>query len=495
MSITFSEVPANAAASGVFVEAEAVRRGVEAGPIPQRIMIPGQYDSTLTPETGVLTRITSLGQARSRYGRGSMLSLAIEAVFDSYPGAELYAVALADSEDDGATASTGGITVTGTAGSNGILSIYIAGRRVRVAVTEDDTATAIATAIAAAINADLDLPVTATSDTGTVTLTAKWLGASGDQITVRTNVVDGDEDEVPEDVVLTVEDLADGAVDPDIDDALDLLGEFRITTIALPYTDSTSIGKVVAKGDELFSPEIKRPFVAFVGYNGDHDDYLTTVADYNSQWISFVPVAGSASSPWLIASAAAARAARNAQADPARPARTGALVGIRPATESWDYTLRNLAILAGGSTTITGADAVVRIEDLVTTRTEDDLGNPEDAWRFVETVYNIQTKMYNLDVTFSSSPFAQSIVVDDDSTTQKRYAIRPKTVKAYAIKLVDQWIAEAWSRNRDSIVAGIVAEIDANNAGRINLLVPDVIAAGGKIYAIKYEWGFVPAAE
>jgi phage tail sheath gpL-like len=424
-----------------------------------------------------------------------MLSLAIEAVFDSYPGAELYAVALADSDDVGAAASTGDITVAGTAGSNGILSIYIAGRRVRVTVTEDDTATAIATAIAAAINADLDLPVTATSDTGTVTLTAKWLGASGDQITVRLNVVDGDEDEVPDDVVLTVEDLDEGAIDPDIDDALDLLGEFRITTIAMPYTDSTSIGKVVAKGDELSSPEIKRQFVAFIGYNGYHSDFLTTVADYNSQWISFVPVSGSASSPWLIASAAAARAARNAQVDPARPARTSALVGIRPATESWNYTLRNSAVLAGGGTTITGVDAVVRLEDLVTTLTEDDLGNPETAWRFVETVYNIQTKLYNLDVTFGSAPFSQSIVVDDDSTTQKQYAIRPKTVKAYAIKLVDQWIAEAWSRNRDSIVAGIVAEIDANNAGRINLLVPDVIAAGGKIYAIKYERGFVPAAE
>ena len=162
-------------------------------------------------------------------------------------------------------------------------------------------------------------------------------------------------------------------------------------------------------------------------------------------------------------------------------------------TKGWTYTMRNAAVIAGGGTTITGSDDGVAIEDLVTTLTTDTLGNLEDAWRFVETVYNIQTKIFQLDTTFSASPFTRAVVVDDDSVTAKAYAIRPKTVKAFAVQLVDNWIAEGWSRERDAIVGGIVAEIDAGNAGRINLLVPDVIAAGLKIVAVKYEWSFTAA--
>jgi phage tail sheath gpL-like len=52
-------------------------------------------------------------------------------------------------------------------------------------------------------------------------------------------------------------------------------------------------------------------------------------------------------------------------------------------------------------------------------------------------------------------------------------------------------VARGLSTNREQIVAGIQAEIDSSNPGRINLLIPDVPSAGLRILAAKLEWAFV----
>jgi phage tail sheath gpL-like len=495
-SISFSEVPANAFASGVFVEQEQVNRVVESGPITQRVLLIGQANTGKTMDPAVIQPVTSVAQARARYGNGSMLALMCERILAVSGSVEVYVSAFGDADLTDGAASVGSISVTGAASTAGTLSLYIAGQRVLVSVANEDLATAIATKIAAAINANVNLPVTAEVD-GTdlyvVNITAKFDGVAGDQITVRQNVVATDSDSSPVGPVLTISDLDEGAGEPDIDESLDAMGNVWYTTIGCGYTSTDAYGKLKAKGDLLSNPIEKRMFVSFMGSTLAYSGYLTALGDFNSQWVSVCNVPLSESPAFEIAASVAGAASRGAQADPARPARSLVLTGIRGANEGWTYTQKNAVVQAGGGTTNTGADDTVAIEDLVTTLTTDSLGNLEDAWRFVETVYNIQTKIYQLDTTFSATPFTRAVVVDDDSVTGKAYAIRPKTVKAYAIQLVDAWVAEAWSRERDLIVAGIVAEIDASNAGRINLLIPDIIAAGLKVVAVKYEWAFQAA--
>lgn len=492
-SISFSEVPANARASGVFVEQEHINRVVESGPITQRVLLIGQANTGKTPDPAVIQPITSLAQARSRYGNGSMLALMAERALTVSGSVQLFASAFGNTDLIDGAAAAGSIVVTGAATSNGMLSLYLAGQRILVTVTNEDSATTIATAITAAINANVNLPVTATSSVGTVTITAKFHGVAGNQITVRQNIVSTDSDSDPTGITVDCTDLSLGAGEPDIDESLTAMGNVWYTTVACGYISTTAYGKLKAKGDVLSNPIEKRMFISFMGSAVDYDDYITLLGSFNSQWVSVCNVPLSESPAFEISASVSAAASRGAQADPARPARSLTLSGIRGANEGWTYTMRNAAVLAGGGTTITGSDDSVAVEDLVTTLTTDSLGNLEDAWRFVETVYNIQTKIYQLDVTFSASPFTRAVVVDDNSVTGKAYAIRPKTVKAYAVQLVDAWVSEAWSRERDAIVAGIVAEIDSANPGRINLLIPDIIAAGLKVVAVKYEWAFQAA--
>lgn len=493
MSITFNQVPSNAAASGTFVEQQQVSRSVAAQIIPQRILLIGQYNAGLTPSTTAIQPVLSLSQAKSRYGRGSMLAILADYAFRTCGAVPVYAIAVED--DGGATAATGAITVTGTATSSGTLAIYIAGVKVAVGVAADDTASEIATAIAAAINAAADLPVTASVDTGTPTvvdLTCKWAGLTGNTVTLDENYLITESQFSPAGTTIAFSGatLSGGATDPDIGIALDAIGDDHYTVIVDPYGSSDTYDALRIKGDELSDAISKRIMLAVSGYTGTRANLLTLLGSRNSQWYSIVPVSGSLSMPLMVAASAAGASALSAQLDPGRPARTLELKGIRGASEAWSYTERNAVVLAGGSTTLTDMSGIVRIEDTVTTYTTDPDTSENDAWRFAETVFNLMNKVYQIDQTFKAEPFARSIVVDDASTTQKQYAIRPKVVKGYAVALVDNWIAQAWSRERDAIVAGITAEINATNAGRIDLVIPDVMAAGGKIYAIKLEWSF-----
>ena len=104
---------------------------------------------------------------------------------------------------------------------------------------------------------------------------------------------------------------------------------------------------------------------------------------------------------------------------------------------------------------------------------------------------NLQAKIFSIEQLFNAEPFTSGVVVDDASITQQDYAIRPKTVKGYAIRLIDElWVPRALTKDRDAVVAGIVVEINSGNPNRIDVKVPDVFATGLKILATKLEWSF-----
>lgn len=493
MSVGFSNVPSNAIASGVFVEPEYKRAGV-AGPIPQRIALLGQYNAGKTPTNNVAKNITSADEAASLYGRGSLLHLMAVALFAGIGAGTVEVDAFPLAAGTGSAAGT--ITVSGPATAAGDISLYIAGKKVTVPVANAAAQNDVATAIGAAINANPDLPVSASVNTNVVTLTSRWAGLSGNQISIKQDVGSGESSLEPAGITLVIVAMAGGSADPSIATALANFGDTFYTWVVCPYNADASLDVLEAAGVARFDPGVKRPFAGVVGYNDTRANFLTWLADRNSPWTTAVPVDSSPNHPAEIAAAAVGVCAKSAQADPARPFRTLTLSGILPgAVANWTYAERNAVEAAGGSSTFLAADGLVHIHDLVTTYTTNALGAVDESWRFTITITNVQAKIYSLDQLFMSAPFDRAIVVDDDAVTGKSYAVSPKRVKAFVIQLIDQqWIPEAWSKNRDAIVAGIVAEIDASNPGRINVLVPDIIAVGLRIMAVKYQWSFSAAA-
>lgn len=490
MSVTFDFVPANAAAPGVFVEQKAVRGGLGGLIIPQKILIIGQYNTGKTPEDDVPKLLTGgADQAADLYGLGSMLHIMAMAADKGRGIVPLYALPVADA--GGAIAATGQITVTGTATGSGTISLYIAGKLVRVSVAKDDTYDVIAEAIADAITADVTLPVSAAADSGDVNLTSKWKGLSANGIDIDQDL-GGDVEAAnePAGVTLTLTPMASGATDPTITTALAALGDTWYTLIVNPYTADTQLDDLEEAGDARIHPLVKRPFAGLCGYAGTLAALTTFLDDRNSAWTTIMPVEGSPNLPAEIAAAVAGKAAAHWQAKPGVPYR-GVLPDILSGTVRWTYAERDALIKAGGSTFRVGADNRVYVDALATTRTQTALGADDESWRWTETIINIQAKIYSVEQLFLGEPFVEAVVVDDDAITGMSYAIRPKTVKAYAIRLIDElWAARALTKERDAVVAGIVAEIDDANPGRINLLIPDVLAAGLKIIAGKIEWSF-----
>lgn len=489
MSIGFNAVPSNAIASGVFIEPEFKRSGPP-GPIPQRVALLGQYNVGKTPTDNQPLAITSVDEAKSYFGRGSMLARMAARLFAGIGSGTVQVDAFPLAAGTGS--ATGTITVVGPSTSAGTISLYIAGDRVPVAVANAAAQNDIAAAIGAAINADLDLPVTASVTDNVVTLTARNAGLAGNQITVRLDLGSGDSVAEPTGLTITIVAMSGGSSDPSIQTALDNFGGTFYTWVVCPYNTDTSLDTLEAVGTARLDPAIKRPFAGVVGYNGTRANFLTWLVDRNSPWTTAVPVDSSPNHPAEIAAAVVGSCSVSAQTDPARPYKTLLLPGIKPGTTApWTYAQANAVEVAGGSATYVDASGQVRIKDLVTTYTTNPLGAVDESWRWTVTITNVQAKIDSLDQLALSAPFDRGKVVDDAAVTGQEYAVRPNTVKAYIIDLIDSlWIPQAWSKKRDTIVAGIKVEINESNPGRIDVLVPDIIAVGLRIMAVKYQWAF-----
>jgi len=493
--ISFSQVPAGAISSNTYIEELFKRASLGSLTIPQKVAVTGQYNNGKSPTDYKPKKMLSADHAGQLYGFGSMLFIMVSALFAARGTFEITAFPIPD--DGSAVAATWTIQVTSAATGSGTIALYIAGKRAAIGVANGDAATAIAQAIKDKIDASPNLPVTATIATDTVTLTANWAGETGNDISVQLDLLDGDDTKEPAGVAMTITANGNGATDPSsVQSALDELGDTHYTLLVNPYSGSSILSEIEAVGEARIDAAVRKPLAPVIGYTDTLANYLTFLGSRNSPWTTTVPVEGSPNLPFEVAAAAVGEAARSAQADPARPFKSLVLRNILPGSATpWTISQRESVEAAGGSVTIVNSNSQVQILDMLTTYTENAQGAADDSWRYTVTIQNIAAKYYSMDTVFASDPFTQAKVVDNDAITAQPYAIRPKTVSAYIRRLVDElWIPQAWSKDRDTIVSSITAQINSGNAGRIDVEFTDVIAAGLRIVAIKYNWSFQAAA-
>lgn len=488
--ISFSGVSSTAKASGVFVEQQAVRGSLGNLRVPQKIALFGQYNAGKSVVDYVPRLLLSPDEAASLYGVGSMLHLMARKAFLGSGSVEVYAVPIP--ADPSAVAASGSIGVSGSVTSGGVLALFIGGQKVSVKCVLGDSASTVASSIATAIAAAVNTPITATPSGASVALACKWKGETGNQITIRQDLDDADSGAEPVGISLAISQPTGGTTDPDVTDAFEALGAAFFTQIAFPYRSSAALALLDSYWLARIEPGVKKPFVAFLGFTGLRADYLTLIDARNSAAETFVMVEDSPNLELEVAASCVGVCAASAASNPARPWKTLLLPGIRAGTRPALTQAEHDTIQThGGGTTEGNLDGTVRVRDLVTTYKTNDLGAADDSLSYPETIANIQAKIYSLDTLFRGSPFDRAIVVDDKAVTGLSYAVSPVRVKAFVRQLVDElWIPNAWSKNRDEIMASIVAEIDSGNPGRINIQLTDNIAAGLRIVAILYQWAF-----
>jgi phage tail sheath gpL-like len=121
----------------------------------------------------------SQAQVSALCGLNAMLTLMYQTYRLQDGFGEVWILPLADNA--AGTAATATIAFTGPATTSGLLSLYIAGILVGVAVTVGDTAATIAANLVADMALIANLPCTATAAAGTVTLTALHRGRGAER--------------------------------------------------------------------------------------------------------------------------------------------------------------------------------------------------------------------------------------------------------------------------------------------------------------------------
>ncbi|EGN3943371.1 phage tail protein, partial [Salmonella enterica] len=222
----------------------------------QRVLMFGQANlkDSKVDGTGALdtpVRITRDAQAVSLFGRGSMLAWMVKEFIAINPDTELYVIAQGAGTGN---ADAGSLTLSGTATGDGVLSVYVGGRRYQVAVAGGQKGKALADRLAALINADRDAPFTAVSaapagadvgaDASVVSLTARFISecAAHD---IRLNYYDGET--TPDGLTVVITPPAAKAANPDITRSVANMGERQYNYVVMPYKDLANLNVLSAE--------------------------------------------------------------------------------------------------------------------------------------------------------------------------------------------------------------------------------------------------------
>lgn len=475
--ISFNSIPANNRLPFVFVEFDNSNASEGPNLLSYKALIMGQKLSGGTAVANVPVSVTSEAQAKTLFGEGSMLHHMVQRWFQNNRTTALVVMPLAD--NGSGVAAQGTLTFTGPASAAGAINLYVAGRKISVAVAASDTATAIASAVAAAITAAPELGLSAASSMGVVTMTYVHKGLVGNEVDVRLNYAEGES--LPAGVGCTVVQLGvttAGTLNPVLTSAISAMGEEWYHVIAFPYTDSTSLAALEAELSSRFGPERQIDGVAFAAKNAAHSALITLGDSRNSQHVSISPCYKHPSGPHQFAAGVAAVVALFGNVDPARPFQTLPIVGELPAVESDRFTNseRNLLLFDGISSNKVDSGGIIRLERLITTYQENPLGAPDVSYLDVTTMLTLMYLRYDFRTYFQVKYPRHKLADDGNRFGQGQAVMTPQVGRAEAIVKFRDWEELGLVENFDQFAAELIVERSATDRNRLDfLLPPDII--------------------
>jgi len=457
------------------VEIDGSRAVQTQGTLPYKVLIIGQRLAAGTIAEAIVQSVSSADEAATKFGEGSILHQQAVKWFANKPAAELHMIALDDAA--AAVAATGTIAFTGTATADGTVYILINGVQVTASVTSGDAAAAVATAVAAAINAETTLPVTAAADSGTVTLTARNKGECGNDIDFRLNYYSGQE--LPAGITAVLTAMASGATNPDVQDAIDVIGDTWYQLFSMPWTDATNMTAMESELDDRYGPietnegtcitAIRAAnFGAYSTY-GNARNSKHTVVMYNN---------GIPNSPWERAAGLTAIIADEASLDPARPFQTLEEKGILPPADADIYTQtqRNTLLYDGISTfTVTDAGKVL-IERVITTYQTNAAGAADTAFLDMNTILTLRYLRWSFRNTFLTKYPRAKLMNDTANIPTGQQVITPMIAKTEVISIFRGWETLGLVEAPDQFIDELTVTRSTTDPNRLEFyLSPDLV--------------------
>jgi phage tail sheath gpL-like len=452
----------------------------------QRALIIGQKTAagTIVADTPMLC--AGKAEAKALGGPGSLLALMVAAYRLNDDFGEVWYGPVADNGAGAAAAGT--LTFAGAPTASGVVSAYICDVLVPIAVTTSDTPTTVATALAAAINANTDLPVTAGSALGVVTVTAKNKGTPGNDLDLRKNfygAAQGEAD-VPG-LTCVIVAMSGGATNPVLTTLLANLNDEPFDFIVSPYTDATSVAALTA----LLSDTTGRWSWltglyggVFMAFRGTSSACATFGLAMNDQHASCMGFNDSPTSNFIWAAAYAGASAVSIRSDAPRPLNTLTLRGVRapPLASRFLASQRNTLLFDGIATWKAASDGSVVIERAVTTYQKNGLGQPDDSYLQVERMYQLMAIIRTMRTALVNKFSRAKLVADGTRIPAGSNCVSPSTIRA---ELIAQYrlMTPELVQDPDAFAKGLIVEIAADNASRVNVLWDGVLTNGLQQFA------------
>lgn len=486
MTIPFTNIPSNLRTPLFFAEFD--NSQANTATTTQRTLIMGQMLTDGTLPANIPALVSSVATVAGQCGAGSMLHGQMAAYLANDTAGEIYILPLSDAES--MVAATGKITVTTQASATGVISLYIAGIRVQVAVVATDEVAEIATALTSAINAASALPVTAAAVAAVITLTAKNKGAHGNTIDLRLNYLGSAGGETtPDSLVLTFTPMAGGAGAPELDDALANLQDRTFDFIINPYTDTASLNKI----KEFLSDSTGRWSYAeqlyghsFAAQSGTYGQLTAAGELRNDQHASLLGVNGSPTPSYIWSAAYVGAIAQSLRNDPGRPLQTLAISGVLapPLASRFTLTERNNLLHSGISTVTVTDDGTVQVENIITTYQKNKYGAEDDSYLQIETLFLLMfvTRFLRTQVT---SKFARMKLAANGTRFAPGSAIiTPNVIRAELIAQYQTLEFNGYVQDAKGFAKGLIVEKSASNPNRVDVLWTGVLINQLRIFAV-----------
>lgn len=437
--------------------------------MPFNVVIIGQMLSTGTGTAETLYQVFNEGEVQNLAGPGSMLHSMCRRFWANNTVADVYIMPLADAVG---TQATRVLTITGTATEAGELVFRINGTRIAVSVAVGDTADTVGDAVETAVN-DLDwLTWTAANVSGVVTMTQRHDGVAAGDNDMRLG--DNPGEQIPAGLTAVFGATTPGTVDPDVQDAIDAIGDLWAALIINPYADDSNMGKLEDWLDVNAGPLYQRDGLCYQSYRGTVSEVGTFASNgnRNSQYMALFDAGNAQISTYELTAAVCGQIAESVISDPAVPLHRMSVRGVTPRSLSQRRTLIEANNLAkNGASTLTD-DLGVQTQNMVTMYLKNSAGAADTSYRYQNTVFILQRLRYRfVQRILGRYPRAKLLASADRIEAGQQY-ITPELGRAEALDWFQQEEAQGQVQDFDSFKDQVICRISSTNPNRLEWILP-----------------------
>ena len=326
-----------------------------------------------------------------------------------------------------------------------------------------------------------------------VVVTSSWAGQSANGLTLQM------EGSALSGVTWAVTQPTGGGTNPSVAAALAQVGDTWSTAVLSQFDiEDTAIldefqlwGGNPTEETGRWAPTVKKPAWVFMGQSKltVADATVITAARTDDNVMCVLNVPGTIDIPWKFAAEAVGKVLNRANNNPPYDYGSIALSRTTPGTDAdqWSYEQRDAAVKRGCSTTML-RDGVVVLQDIVTPYAP--LGEEPSSLRYIVDLVRLQNVTYNVALEFEGPKWDGKPLIPDNQPTTNPEARTPKAAKAAMNAILDGLGLAAIISDPKAAKAATVAEIDASNPKRLNIVTTFALSGNTNIKAITQNFGF-----